>query len=984
MPISRSVSSLGANASVDPHWSSVVSSLHFNGTHGSTTFTDVKGKTWSRNGSTTQITNLVGRAAFGGTSLGISASAGVAGGLSTPTAADWDFGADDFTLEMWAYNESYTNGSGNQQFLFSRYNGNGGPYLMQMLTTGQFQCLASNSTGSWVVNCSGGTIPLARWNHLAFTRCGPTFRCFINGTKVGEVTNNITLVVDTNAVWLGSTQLNNVLQWGGYIDDFRATKGVARYIKDFIPPQRQNVDFGFTPANNFVSYVTSLSPNYHSALGAVSSTNFYDDVAAAYNTNFTNYTTNGSSVTYTNAARALSNGPIPGRGKYVAMSPYPTPAGAGSPTNNNPIRLPAFSGGGAIPESFAVAIAIRPLVGSTTTGHIFSTAILNASAFNTFPFVLFWVANTALGNDQGAVGIGLSNGNDYSYDNIVYSQVGSAPAGKWAYIVVRVNTFASGGAVSLYVNGVKYTTTRTAAFNSASLGASLGAPWQHYAGGAVAAGTYFYGEMSECTVWTTSPSNVDDTAAANLYNRFRNAAGPANVVYSDPHINSVTALLHFNGTNGSTTFTDTSGKTWAAAGNAQLSTTSQYFGTACYLGDGTGDYIDYVTPMSTRAKSTGFGFGSGDYTVEFWIRPTSLSAVGTIFDNRSATDEGISIELSTLGKIFVNNNSTTMATGTVTLSINTWYHVAVSRHGTTVKTYINGGMDLNFTDSRTYALTAPCRIGANYAGNQSFNGRIDELRVTKGTARYTATSTTAGWAHTPQAVEFIDAPFYSTDPHINSVVALLHFDGVDGSTTFTDKVGSAWSAVSSGATLSAATRKFGGPTVGTTEPGSLALTGVNGIRTTENHATFYMGTSDLTVECWIYTSNVAQTACIAGQRNSSGEGWELFIGSDGSFYAQGTSTIVQSAASVLTANTWLHLAWTRQGGTSRIFLNGVLRGTGTVNTTDPGSTVYLHVGQTPRVETYAFNGFIDDFRITKGVARYVTNFAPPVSPFVDP
>src|SRR5690606_34123168 len=87
----------------------------------------------------------------------------------------------------------------------------------------------------------------------------------------------------------------------------------------------------------------------------------------------------------------------------------------------------------------------------------------------------------------------------------------------------------------------------------------------------------------------------------------RIATGPSS---TDPYWSSVSSLLHFNGSNGSTTFTDEKGVGWTASGDAEISTAQSKFGGSSLSLDGTGDWLD--------ASNAGFTFGTGDFTIEAW------------------------------------------------------------------------------------------------------------------------------------------------------------------------------------------------------------------------------------------------------------------------------------------------------------------------------------------------------------------------------
>lgn len=178
-------------------------------------------------------------------------------------------------------------------------------------------------------------------------------------------------------------------------------------------------------------------------------------------------------------------------------------------------------------------------------------------------------------------------------------------------------------------------------------------------------------------------------------------------------------------------------------GNAQISTSVKKFGTGSMRFDGTGDYL-----VTNSANTDLFAFGSGNFTIEFWIYPTSFANdIKSIYDQRPTSTQGLypTIYFNTSGVILYYTNSANRITGSA-LSTNTWYHVAVSRSGTSTRMFVDGvQVGSTYTDSNIY-LNSSGRpfIGAfsdNQAANQQFNGYIDDLRITKGVARYTANFT---------------------------------------------------------------------------------------------------------------------------------------------------------------------------------------------------------------------------------------------------
>lgn len=193
-----------------------------------------------------------------------------------------------------------------------------------------------------------------------------------------------------------------------------------------------------------------------------------------------------------------------------------------------------------------------------------------------------------------------------------------------------------------------------------------------------------------------------------------------------------TSLLHFDGSNASTTITDESGKTWTAVGNAQLSTTSAKFGTACLLLDGTGDYVDATADVD-------YQFGTGDFTIECFARWDTLASNRFLFGFGS--NHGVytyNVGAPTLAYFDSSANQIEISGS---LSTATWYHVALSRQGTTMRLFKDGVKAISdFTSSVNFSGTN-FRIGAQTTGSGEFQGRIDELRIVKGTAMYTANFT---------------------------------------------------------------------------------------------------------------------------------------------------------------------------------------------------------------------------------------------------
>ena len=209
-------------------------------------------------------------------------------------------------------------------------------------------------------------------------------------------------------------------------------------------------------------------------------------------------------------------------------------------------------------------------------------------------------------------------------------------------------------------------------------------------------------------------------------------------------------------------------KVGVTGADAKLDTAQKKFGTASLELDGTADNLTYPT-------STDFGFGTTNWAAECFIRPSSVTGTQYIFDfrNASATDTAPTVYLSGTALHFGVGN-TSQATGG-TLATGTWYHIAVARSGGSTKLFLNGTqVGSTYTDTNNYGTTKPLAIGSDYnSGANAFAGHIDEVRISKASARYTANFT----------------PTTSAFGNDLNTVLLIHFDGTDGSTTITDSSG---------------------------------------------------------------------------------------------------------------------------------------------------------------------------------------------------
>jgi len=216
----------------------------------------------------------------------------------------------------------------------------------------------------------------------------------------------------------------------------------------------------------------------------------------------------------------------------------------------------------------------------------------------------------------------------------------------------------------------------------------------------------------------------------------------------DPEIDGTTVLLlPCNGADGATTFPDLSASnhTVTANGNAQVDTAQQKFGSGSLLLDGSGDFLSIP-------DSADWDFGTGDFTVDAWIRLNS-DGVSYIFDRGS--DNWSINRNSSQGTLQFRINGTLVVNAAWSPSLNTWYHIAGVRSGINCYLFVDGvQLGLTGSDSTNINDTTELRIGANQLGTEAFNGWIDEIRITKGVARWTANFITPTKAYGVQEYEY--------------------------------------------------------------------------------------------------------------------------------------------------------------------------------------------------------------------------------------
>lgn len=529
---------------------------------------------------------------------------------------------------------------------------------------------------------------------------------------------------------------------------------------------------------------------------------------------------------------------------------------------------------------------------------------------------------------SGAVAIGK-----YGIGNVMASTAGDVPLHQWVHIAaVRASTASND--TKLYVNGVLKAT-----------------------------GT----DNNNWTVVTTPTVggiNISGYTTTGYISNLRVVKGSA--VYTTAFTPSTAPLTAISNTQlltcNSNRFIDNSTNTFTVTptNNPSVQAFSPFSPSSSYSPSvhGGSAYFDGNNDSLTTTSNAYVAFGTGDFTIECWIYMTGTGGGYQAFmraDDSSATciDFGHDTSGNT---IKFQSKTAAMWSTSYTFPLNTWTHVAACRSSSAFRIYINGVPQGSGTLSMSTSWTAPTtnRIGgSNYSSTHGVLGYMSDLRVIKGTALYTG-------AFTPPT-----APLTAVG---NTSLLLNYTNGgvVDAhSSNAIETAGNAQ--------LSTSVKKFGDASMSFVAASSQYLKPMA-------NPLYAFGTGDFTVECWVYILSHADYRTIFDIRTSDLDANGLVFGTNAAgqsyFYNAGYFRI---AAGSISTNTWTHLAWVRQNGVFTSYVNGSSVGTATVaiNVTNNAPTIGKDWNS-----LYYFNGYMDDFRITKGFARYTANFTAPTSAFI--
>jgi hypothetical protein len=385
--------------------------------------------------------------------------------------------------------------------------------------------------------------------------------------------------------------------------------------------------------------------------------------------------------------------------------------------------------------------------------------------------------------------------------------------------------------------------------------------------------------------------------------------------------------------------------------------------------DGTGDYLSVPDDAS-------LDFGTGDFTIECWFYITANAAADPGNERNAAL-------VATLGgppangfAFFVDGNSTTTGTGirlrtyvndvaynltfTGTINQSQWNYAVVSRVGTTTKIFLNGAEVASGTlANQTVNTTTNLKIGSLAFGTfpWAFPGYIASVRVRKGVGATSFSVPTA--------------PFTA----ISDTSLLCNFTNAG----IFDNTGKNNLETVGNAQIDTTTKKYG--------TGSMEFDGTGDYLLLPSNVNLILQPV-FTVEGWFYFNSLSTVSGLwfAGTISSDSNRIQCAAQTTGgiNFFSVGTGADIltcNTSSGVVTTGQWYHIACVFTGGVGKVYVDGVEKASATATTTLPSpTTFYVGTARAASAQNY-LNGFIDDLRITKGVARYTAAFTPPTAAF---
>lgn len=601
-------------------------------------------------------------------------------GLYLGGQAAFSFGTGDFTIEMWVNLQSVTS---LQVLIDFRPASTNGLYPTVYLDTAT-QTLRFFTNNADVIT-GATTFTYNTWHHVAVSRASGSTKMFLDGVQQGSTySDSNNYIVGANRPYTGyGVSGTGYKMYGGYLSNLRIMKGQALYTSAFTPS---------------TATLTTTSQGANAANVSL---------LTAQSNRFVDNSSNGFTINVVGSLIAQSFSP------FSPTSTYSTGVNGGS----------AY------------------LDGSGNYLSIPTNAALNITSGSTDSFVcegwFYWAtvtASTSLVENGGvnptsfpnwAITLNASSQITLSWGNSAApgSSIGVLPStvvpivGQW-YHIALVKTNADW---SLFING-----TNKTAFSGLNTAAKTSATplYIGYGLASSANGTAFKGYVSNLRVYKGATGSAPYSATASTI-----------TVPSSPVTAITNTQLLTDFTNGGIVDAHSTNN-FQTVGSTQLSTVVKKYGSASMYFDGNGDWLQFPSLNQTIA------FNTGDFTVECWVNFAANNGTYNPFvryDGSGTFDFGYDFSVSQLKY----NGATALIATAWTPTVGTWYHLALSRASGSSRMFVNGTqVGTTVTgDTNNYATGAFKVGGSSFSSGHVMNGYIDDLRITRGFARYTANFT---------------------------------------------------------------------------------------------------------------------------------------------------------------------------------------------------------------------------------------------------
>jgi len=663
----------------DPFIDQTIFLLHADGANGSTDFADATRNALVFAKGDARVSTAQSK--FGGAALLLD---GVGDYLATPASTFPDFAAADFTIEGFVFALSLTD----WQTVISKNPVDQEGAWRLLAGAGGSLAFGVYVSGAWVsVTASSAGLPLNTWAHVAVCRSGNTATIFLDGLPVGSSTAfGFSVPSLVRGVLVGAVESSSPTWFfNGYMDELRITRA-ARYTSAFTPPAAPFDAPALVKADD-LPHLWDQTRFIVEGEGTDGQNDFIDARGA-----LPRYNSLGN-VRYSTAQKRFGTSSIyfDGAGDYLQQG--------GSPW---------FLIGA---DDFVVEAFV--LVLQNKDRNPIFTFRGGVSSNNCFTW--FAGANGKLQVDLSTSGTAVTH-QCISPDGVIV-------AGKWHHVALE----RFGGVLTQYVDGVPVAALSVAglAFFNANVGPVIG-----YDGGTV---TYLYGYIDGIR---------GIIGAAKFKGRFAPPTRPIEKrkLY-DPHWGKVVLHMPMDGPHMSTVIPETRGHVVQPFGNAALFNSQPAFKTRSSAWfDGNGDYIR-VGP------SADFNLGSGDFTIEgYWMFSGLAATPRPSLILYPVAGFRIEIAFTTSGTTIYyptgDGSAGSSAAFAGPISSSFFSHVALVRTGTNLSLFVSGIKRGEINDLG--ALSAgpwTVDIGGTTGTTNWWHGYIDELRITRGVARYAANFT---------------------------------------------------------------------------------------------------------------------------------------------------------------------------------------------------------------------------------------------------